>query len=91
MRTVLFRLAIAPPDPTGPATGKPNTLYAEFQTGDLANGDIKFDAVDFVEYYDVDKDPWEVNNLATIAPASVLAPLKKQLHKWFDCSGASCP
>ena len=28
----------------------PNTLYAEFQTGDLSVGDINFDAVDFVEY-----------------------------------------
>ena len=28
----------------------PNTLYAEFQTGDLSKGDINFDAVDFVEY-----------------------------------------
>merc|ERR1719160_1226278 len=40
------------------------TLYAEFQTGDETEHDIKFDKVDFVEHFNVATDPWQMKNLA---------------------------
>lgn len=66
-------------------------IYAEFQTGDLTDEPVNFDKVDFVEYFDVDKDPWQMQNLAKTTPKADLAPLHARLHKWLHCSGNSCP
>ena len=64
---------------------------AEFQTGDLTSASVEFDKVDFLEYYDVDADPWQMNNLAKTAPKAELAPLKTKLRTWYSCAGSSCP
>merc|ERR1712046_545775 len=72
--------------------GDANTLYAEFQTGDLDAADIDFsDKADFVEYYDLDTDPWEMDNLAPKAPPAALQERHDALMKWYKCAGTSCP
>jgi len=68
-----------------------NMVYAEFQTGDLAKNAVRFDKVDFVEYYNVNKDPWQMNNLAKTTSKADLSALHARLHKWYKCAGASCP
>ena len=76
----------------GSAAG--NSLYAEYQTGDQRNKNIEFDAVDFREYYDMDKDPWQMNNLlnSTSTPSTpVPASLKAELDTFFKCAGSTCP
>jgi len=68
-----------------------NTLYAEFQKGDLADGKVEFDAVDFKEFYDVSADPWEMNNIVHTVPTAQLAAKHEKLHRWFNCVGDACP
>jgi N-acetylglucosamine-6-sulfatase len=68
-----------------------NSLYAEFQTGDLTSSDVDFQNVDFIEFYNVGKDPWQMHNMATTAPQEEIATLHKRLHKWYKCAGTSCP
>lgn len=38
-----------------------NTMYAEYQTSATSN--ITFERVDFVEYFNVSADPWQMDNL----------------------------
>lgn len=68
-----------------------NTIYAEFQSGDLTTGNVQFDLVDFVEHYDVSQDIWQMHNLAHSLPEARRASLHERLHKWYRCSGSSCP
>jgi arylsulfatase A-like enzyme len=70
-----------------------DTLYAEFQTGEQNDMNIDFSNLSFVEYYNASMDPWMMTNLAvgSARPASTLALLKTELHKWYDCAGATCP
>jgi len=68
-----------------------NTLYAEFQTGDLSSGDVDFAGVDFKEYYDMEKDPWQMNNLANHTSQAKLESMHGMLHRWFKCAGDQCP
>ena len=56
-----------------------NTIYCEFK-----------DSESFVEYYDLDKDPWNLKNLYTITPKPDLAQLSKALAEAASCSGADC-
>jgi arylsulfatase A-like enzyme len=51
----------------------------------------------FVEYvkggetlYDLVHDPYEINNIASVAPSSVLDPLRAQLAALKNCSGSEC-
>lgn len=68
-----------------------DTLYAEFQTGDLTNADIKFEHVDFYEYYNASNDPWQINNVYKSTDKDVLNRLHNQLSQWFACAGDTCP
>lgn len=67
-------------------------LYAEFQTGDQSMASVDFDQVDFVEHFDLEKDEWQMHNLAQDA---LLAPEQAKLHQrlrtWLHCAGSSCP
>lgn len=69
-----------------------DALYAEFQTGDMTAAPIDFTRIDFVEHYDLAKDPWQMVNMAA-DPA--LAPRRKALHarlqEWLRCVGEACP
>jgi N-acetylglucosamine-6-sulfatase len=75
----------------GPRFG--DTLYAEFQTGEQNDVNIDFKTVSFVEYFNTTADPWMMTNLAagSAAPASTLAKLKNELHKWYACASDACP
>jgi N-acetylglucosamine-6-sulfatase len=67
------------------------TLYAEFQTGNEFEKDIKFDQVDFVEHFHVAKDPWQMKNLANDSSLdSQREELHERLQRWFRCAGPSC-
>jgi len=68
-----------------------NIVYVEYQTGDQSSMDIEFDKVDFVEYYDLDVDSVQLNNLAKTVSSEELKPISDRLHEWFKCSGNSCP
>jgi N-acetylglucosamine-6-sulfatase len=63
-----------------------NTLYAEF----TAVEDWHFEADLFIEMYDLDKDPHELHNLASTAPAALKAELHEMVLKQFACEGETC-
>lgn len=71
-----------------------DTLYAEYQTGNQneAPYGINFTRVDFVEYYNLTADTWQMNNLANASTTrEAQDKLKKKLHQWFECVGDECP
>jgi hypothetical protein len=70
-----------------------DTSYAEYQTGNQQGktGGIEFDEVDFVEYFNLTSDNWQMNNLHKTAPNTTQQLLHDKLHKWFQCRGDSCP
>ena len=65
------------------------TMYAEFEWS--AAGETVFDNVDFHEYYDVAKDPWEMDNLYNHTDKATLDRLHNKLRSWYHCAGESCP
>jgi len=65
-----------------------NTLYSEFMTGNQGPEDINFAKPDFHEYYELDHDPWEMDNKYGKTNTDAM---HNELHKWFNCAGASCP
>ena len=69
-----------------------DTSYTEYQTGNQAKGDIDFSAADFVEYFDLQKDPWQMDNKWQRGLGNATqAKLHAKLHKWFQCQGDACP
>lgn len=66
-------------------------LYVEYQTGNQTEVDIRFDAVDFYELYDVKVDRWHMNNLHDKTDPKKLARLHGVLLSWFQCAADSCP
>merc|ERR1712107_163433 len=40
-----------------------DSSYAEYQSGNLNKEEINFDNVDFVEYFKLSEDPWQMKNL----------------------------
>ena len=69
-----------------------DTLYSEFQTGNQAKKNIDFSDVDFVEYYNLTADTWQMENLRD-APGTedVQKKLSAKLRMWLNCAGDSCP
>lgn len=72
-------------------TKESNTLYVEFQNGDLGKAPIEFDNIEFIEYFDLDKDPLQMNNLAKSVSNEELKPISDRAHMWLHCSGKDCP
>lgn len=76
-----------------------NTLYAEYQSGFLNQSwthmkDIDFTTVDFVEYYNVSNDPWQMDNLhksTAAADPATIEELHLKVHAWYNCAGDACP
>ena len=69
-----------------------DTLYAIYQTGEQSRVDINFSNFDYVEYYDVAKDPWQMHNAINTSVGKAAATAKHaELMKWFQCAGESCP
>merc|ERR1712100_30153 len=68
-----------------------DTSYAEYQTGNQGQSDISFDNVDFVEYFNLEKDTWQMHNLWNKTEQATLDKLHSKVHSWFQCKGDSCP
>lgn len=68
-----------------------NTLYAEYQTGHLSQKPIDFDALNFHEYYNLDTDEWEMDNLYNKTDKALLSSMHDTLHQWYNCKGRECP
>jgi N-acetylglucosamine-6-sulfatase len=64
--------------------------YTEYQSGKQHDNDIIFDAVDFVEYFNVSEDKWQMNNLWKTADKDVQAKHSAKLREWFSCRGGNC-
>jgi arylsulfatase A-like enzyme len=62
--------------PSYEAVRTADALYVEYYDGDR-------------EYYDLAKDPYELHNLAAVAPPSTLAPLRDMLHALENCHGST--
>jgi hypothetical protein len=43
-----------------------------------------------VELFNLDRDPFEMENIASRVPAELLVQLRQMLRKLFACSGESC-
>eukprot|EP00928_Gymnodinium_smaydae_P000209 TRINITY_DN10075_c0_g3_i2.p1 TRINITY_DN10075_c0_g3~~TRINITY_DN10075_c0_g3_i2.p1 ORF type:complete len:583 (-),score=123.51 TRINITY_DN10075_c0_g3_i2:400-2148(-) len=56
--------------------GGGGSLYAEFQTGDVSESAVGFKRVDFVEYFEVSEDPWQLRNRAAEASRARAAARK---------------
>jgi N-acetylglucosamine-6-sulfatase len=67
-----------------------NSLYVEFETGNQNKKDINFKNRSFVEYFELDSDPWMMKNVAKVAGKPV-EELHEELMKWFTCKGSTCP
>merc|ERR1712066_1051132 len=69
-----------------------DTSYAEYQTGNQGQEDINFDGIDFVEYFNLTEDTWQMNNLwKRTDHQAAQKHLHDKLRTWFMCKGDSCP
>lgn len=68
-----------------------DTSFTEYQTGNQKEGDINFDDLDFVEYFNLSDDPWQMKNLWKQGDNVTQAKLHDKLRVWFTCRGDSCP
>jgi len=68
-----------------------DSLYAEFQTGDMSSKPIDFVAPDSYELYNATEDPWMVRNLYSSESNETLKKLHQRLWQFYQCSGDSCP
>ena len=68
-----------------------DSLYAEFQTGDMSSKPIDFVAPDSYELYNATEDPWMVRNLHSSESNETLNKLHQRLWQLYQCSGDSCP
>merc|ERR1712048_1179875 len=60
-----------------------DTSYAEYQTGNQGKADIAFDAIDFVEYFNLTADTWQMHNLWKTGSQAAQAELSRKLRVWF--------
>lgn len=79
----------------GSTAGRSNVLYAEFQTGSQRTADVNFSSPDFRELYDMDTDPWSMNNLvygphAQAGAIGEVPQLHAALMAWYSCAGKDC-
>jgi arylsulfatase A-like enzyme len=63
--------------PSYSALRTPDSLYVEYVTGDR-------------EYYDLRRDPNELDNIVSSLPAARLAELHRMLHALVTCKGTDC-
>lgn len=63
--------------------GLGNVLYAEF-------GDFTFSTITFREYYDVEADPWQLENIVDALPKEDQAAWAQRLAAAHGCRGAGC-
>ena len=79
-----------------PGSAHGDVTYAEFKKGDQMDGNIDFSNVDFVEFFDNQKDTWQMNNLAPRGDPIFFKTnaegraLHATVHQWYGCKGATC-
>mmetsp|Transcript_9881 Transcript_9881/g.10962 ORF Transcript_9881/g.10962 Transcript_9881/m.10962 type:complete len:511 (+) Transcript_9881:21-1553(+) len=56
-----------------------NSIYCKFN-----------DDQEFVEYYDINKDPWALQNAVNTSSPAHMEERFKRLKEFFDCSGNDC-
>jgi len=71
---------------SGGPVGHGNMLYAEF----TAVKDWNFTNYNFVEIFDLDKDPHQLHNLVNKTPSHVKANLHNLLQAQWECAGKNC-
>ena len=62
-------------------------LYAEFTTAP----DWFFEAIDFRELYDLERDPFQLENLWPSASAETRAKHIADMNATWGCKGSACP
>ena len=72
-------------------SGWGNLLYAEFANGTDGNVDFAEGSVKHYELFDVDADPWHLNNIYDTAPQKLKDTLHAEVHNWLACKEDSCP
>jgi hypothetical protein len=72
--------------PDAAAAGHGNILYAEF----TAVTDWDFQNVSFHEMYDLDVDPYQLDNIYHLASPELLSNLSAVLDAQYTCSGPTC-
>jgi hypothetical protein len=65
-----------------------NMMYAEF---DHAWTFTNRSSIEFFEAYDLEADPWALNNIYDTLSAPDKASLHENIAAYFTCSGAECP
>lgn len=71
---------------TGGPVGSGNMLYAEF----TALSDYNFTDYNFVEIFDVEKDPHQLKNLASSTDTATKKRLHDMLQAQWECQGKNC-
>ena len=71
-------------------SGSNNTLYAEFTDKEDWNFTAPIAGSLFIEMYELDSDPVELDNLASKASAEVKAALHATLVQAWECAGPTC-
>jgi N-acetylglucosamine-6-sulfatase len=79
--------AMAPDGQTARST-LGNLLYAEFQNG--TDGNVDFAETHHFELFDLDADPWQLNNIYEAANESLKDLLHQQVRRWLHCKGGGC-
>lgn len=66
-----------------------NLMYAEFQSG--AGGQATWTRPEHFEFYEMDRDPWQLHNRYKNMNRTLRETLHSQVHRWLHCKGESCP
>lgn len=67
--------------------GTENSLFCDFFDGFQLRGDAQ---PNFVEYYDLQHDPWQLTNSAANLTTDQLASLRHRLEELRQCNGIRC-
>ena len=68
-----------------------DTSYTLYQTGNQGQANIDFTKSDFVEYFNLTADTWQMNNLWKTGDNATQKLLHDKLFDWYACKGANCP
>ena len=56
----------------------------------LRSTHLPFSPQNFVEYYDLNADPWQLDNTADQLPPAQLQALQQRLDELRACAGVNC-
>lgn len=66
-----------------------DSMYAEYEPGD--GGAANWTHPTHFEYYQMDTDPWQLENKYANTNLTLRAELHQTVQAWLHCRGASCP